>query len=166
MIFTQCPTSDCSGKFFSPLRRSSLTKTVDSQTIRYSKLYPLVNYLQRYKNRLQEQVDDDRREAGRIPRTIDCELSGDLVDTCVPGDVVTVTAIVKATSSHDDSEQASVWRQFLLLHVGRLRSSKDKCTFLLYLEVISIINSKSLGDGEGGGVALDFSTRVSEREQM
>lgn len=53
--------------------------------------------------RLQEQVGDDRREAGRIPRTIDCELTGDLVDSCVPGDIVTVTAVVKATGSHDDS---------------------------------------------------------------
>lgn len=124
----KCLTYDCSGKFFTPLRRSSLTKTVDSQRIR-----------------LQEQVDDDRREAGRIPRTIDCEFSGNLVDSCVPGDVVTVTAIVKATSSHDD---------------GRPRSSKDKCTFLLYLEAVSVVNSKNVGGGGGGeGMGLDFTTK-------
>ena len=53
--------------------------------------------------RLQERASDDHREAGRIPRTIDCELTADLVDSCVPGDMVTVTAVVKATGSHDDS---------------------------------------------------------------
>ena len=53
--------------------------------------------------RLQERASDDHHEAGRIPRTIDCELTADLVDSCVPGDMVTVTAVVKATGSHDDS---------------------------------------------------------------
>ena len=53
--------------------------------------------------RLQEIVSDDRGESGRIPRTIDCELTADLVDSCVPGDVVTVTAVVKATGSSEES---------------------------------------------------------------
>ena len=70
---------------FVPLRRSAHTETMDWQTIR-----------------LQEVSSDDRREAGRVPRSIECELLADLVDSCVPGDVVTVTAIVKATGSHDD----------------------------------------------------------------
>ena len=70
---------------FTPLRRSSHTETVDWQTVR-----------------LQEVTSDDRSEAGRVPRSIDCELCADLVDSCVPGDVVTVTAVVKATGSHED----------------------------------------------------------------
>lgn len=32
--------------------------------------------------------------ASRIPRTIECELMRDLVDACVPGDVVSVNGIV------------------------------------------------------------------------
>ena len=70
---------------FTPLRRSAHTETVDWQTVR-----------------LQEVTSDDRSEAGRVPRNIDCELCADLVDSCVPGDVVTVTAVVKATGSHED----------------------------------------------------------------
>ncbi len=54
-------------------------------------------------SRLQEITGDDKREVGRIPRMIDCELMSDLVDSCVPGDVVTVTAVVKATDSNEDS---------------------------------------------------------------
>ncbi len=53
--------------------------------------------------RLQEISGDDKREVGRIPRMLDCELTSDLVDSCVPGDVVTVTAVVKATESNEDS---------------------------------------------------------------
>jgi DNA helicase MCM8 len=50
---------------------------------------------------VQELSADDGREAGRIPRNIECELTSDLVDSCVPGDMVTVTGVVKATSSED-----------------------------------------------------------------
>ena len=51
--------------------------------------------------RIQESAGDERREAGRIPRTIECELTADLVDSCVPGDMVTVAAVVKATGSDE-----------------------------------------------------------------
>ncbi len=51
--------------------------------------------------RIQELSGDDRREAGRIPRTIECELTSDLVDSCVPGDMVTITGIVKATNTEE-----------------------------------------------------------------
>ena len=50
---------------------------------------------------MQEISGEDRREAGRIPRTIECELTADLVDSCVPGDMVTITAVVKATGSEE-----------------------------------------------------------------
>jgi DNA helicase MCM8 len=129
---TKCPADGCNSKSFAPLRSSSLTETIDSQTVR-----------------LQEQSSSgDRCESGRVPRTIDCELTADMVDTCVPGDTVTVAAIVKATGSHDD---------------GRSRSSKDKCTFSLYLRAVSIFNNKSNEGGppEGGppGGPLDFSDK-------
>ena len=51
------------------------------------------------------------------------------VDCCNPGDLVTITAIVKATS----------------LDVGHSgHSSKDHCTFCLHLHAISISNDKLL----------------------
>ena len=98
LILFKCTTSECNGKIFTPVRRSS--QTIDSQTIRFVVVATITMVTT---IRLQEQVSDDRCEAGRIPRTIDCELTGDLVDSCVPGDVVTITAVVKATGSHDDS---------------------------------------------------------------
>ena len=58
---------------------------------------------------MQEISGDDRREAGRIPRTIECELTADLVDSCVPGDMVTITAVVKATGS-EEGELYKVYR--------------------------------------------------------
>lgn len=51
-------------------------------------------------------MSDDQREAGRIPRTIECELVQDLVDSCVPGDIVTITGIVKVSNSEEGTAHA------------------------------------------------------------
>jgi DNA replicative helicase MCM subunit Mcm2 (Cdc46/Mcm family) len=80
--------------------------------------------------RLQEIVTDDSREEGRMPRTIECELSEDLVDHCVPGDEVTVSGVVKVVSTEGES-----------------KGSKNKCLFLLYIEANSIANPKKNTDG-------------------
>lgn len=52
-------------------------------------------------SRIQELISDDHREAGRIPRTIECELIQDLVDSCVPGDVITVSGTVKVSNTEE-----------------------------------------------------------------
>ncbi|XP_043912385.1 DNA helicase MCM8 [Protopterus annectens] len=128
---TKCQQSDCRGKLFTPDRSSPLTVTVDWQSIK-----------------IQELMSDDQREAGRIPRTIECELAQDLVDSCVPGDMVTVTGIVKVSSTEE----------------GSGKNKKDKCMFLLYIEGNSVSNSKGQkakdADGTAGhGVSLDFSLK-------
>jgi DNA helicase MCM8 len=74
--------------------------------------------------RLQEVVLDPKDvESGRIPRTIECELTEDLTGVCTPGDLITVNGIVKALTLETS---------------GIGRSNKDKCTFLLYIDVDSL----------------------------
>lgn len=58
-------------------------------------------FLLTWYSRIQEHMSDDHREAGRIPRTIECELVHDLVDSCVPGDVITVAGIVKVSNTEE-----------------------------------------------------------------
>ncbi|XP_067900466.1 DNA helicase MCM8 isoform X1 [Heterodontus francisci] len=106
---TKCLAPDCRSRSFTPNRSSPLTITVDWQSIK-----------------LQELSSDDKRDAGRIPRTIECELIQDLVDSCVPGDMVTVTGIVKVANSSE----------------GKTRNKDDKCMFFLYIEANSISNGK------------------------
>jgi DNA helicase MCM8 len=67
----------CKSRNFTPNRAS--IETVDFQRIK-----------------LQEIVSGGQADQGRIPRTIECELLSDLVDGCIPGDVVTVSGVVKA----------------------------------------------------------------------
>ncbi|XP_055892366.1 DNA helicase MCM8-like [Biomphalaria glabrata] len=126
---TKCPTDGCRSRTFLPCRSHSQTETIDWQTIR-----------------VQEIMSDCQKDAGRIPRTIDCELTRDLVDACVPGDIVTVTGIVKVNSVDE----------------GRGKN-KDKCMFLLYLYGNSINNTKgnkkASDEESGSGLAMDFTMK-------
>lgn len=122
---TKCPAQGCRGKSFIPRRSSELTQTIDWQTIR-----------------IQEIMGEGMKESGRIPRTVDCELAQDLVDSCVPGDVVTVSGVVKVNSTDE----------------GRGRN-KDKCMFLLYIQANSVNNAKGNTKGDNCGLALDFSMK-------
>ncbi|XP_062427432.1 DNA helicase MCM8 isoform X2 [Rhea pennata] len=105
----KCLVPECHGRSFAADRSSPLTTTVDWQSIK-----------------VQELMSDDQREAGRIPRTIECELVQDLVDSCVPGDMVTITGVVKVSSTEE----------------GASKNKNDKCVFLLYIEANSVSNSK------------------------
>ncbi|KAL6011117.1 DNA replication licensing factor mcm8 [Asimina triloba] len=44
----------------------------------------------------------ENHEEGRVPRTVECELTEDLVDACIPGDVITVTGIIKVINNYMD----------------------------------------------------------------
>ncbi len=45
----------------------------------------------------------DKKGPGRVPRTIECDLKEVLVDSCVPGDVITVCGIVKVDNSEAEN---------------------------------------------------------------
>uniref|UniRef100_A0A9J8BM68 DNA helicase n=1 Tax=Cyprinus carpio carpio TaxID=630221 RepID=A0A9J8BM68_CYPCA len=88
---------------------------------------------------VQELMSGDQRESGRIPRTIECELTQDLVDSCVPGDKVTITGVIKVSNKE-----------------GNGRNKKDKCMFLLYIQVNSL---RAASDSEGQGPSVKFSIK-------
>ncbi|GLD69643.1 DNA helicase MCM8, partial [Lates japonicus] len=113
---SKCTQPDCRSRSFTPCRSSPLTHTVDWQIIK-----------------VQELMGGEQREAGRIPRTVECHLTSDLCDSCVPGDTVTVTGIVRVTND------------------GISRGNKDQCMFLLYLEAISVSNTKGQQSKSGQG---------------
>nr|XP_004610994.1 unnamed protein product [Sorex araneus] len=100
---TKCPVPVCRGKSFTALRNSPLTVTMDWQSIK-----------------IQELMSDDQREAGRIPRTIECELVHDLVDSCVPGDTVTVTGVVKVSNTEEANSVSNCKGQ-------KTKASEDYC---------------------------------------
>ncbi|XP_046886503.1 DNA helicase MCM8 [Hypomesus transpacificus] len=122
---TKCVQPECRSRSFTPNRSSPLTQTVDWQTIK-----------------VQELIGGEQREAGRIPRTVECELAQDLCDSCVPGDTVTITGTVRVSNEE-----------------GSSRGSKDKCMFLLYIEANSVSNSKGQREAGPGVQGAEFSLK-------
>uniref|UniRef100_A0A0R0KSJ9 Probable DNA helicase MCM8 n=1 Tax=Glycine max TaxID=3847 RepID=A0A0R0KSJ9_SOYBN len=78
-----CNLNGCKSKFFISLR--STAQTIDFQKIR-----------------VQELLKPEDHEEGRVPRTVECELTQDLVRHCIPGDVVTVTGIIRGINTYMD----------------------------------------------------------------
>ncbi|CAM6118553.1 unnamed protein product [Calypogeia fissa] len=113
---TKCVSEGCRSKSFLPDRKSA--KLTDFQKIR-----------------IQEILSPNEHEDGRMPRTVECELSEDLVDACVTADVVTVCGFVKVINTDIDSGG------------GKAKSKNDGLLYL-YIEAISIVNSKNT-DKEG-----------------
>ena len=56
---------------------------------------------------MQELSQADKEEAGRVPRTLEVELTRDLVDSCSAGDVVTVLGIIKVLSTDAEAGMQS-----------------------------------------------------------
>ncbi|KAL5546223.1 hypothetical protein UlMin_005910 [Ulmus minor] len=106
-----CDLNGCKSKIFNPIRCTA--QMIDFQKIRIQELQKLEDH-----------------EEGRVPRTVECELSEDLVDACIPGDVVTVTGIIRVINNYMDIG-------------GGKSKSKNQGFYYLYLETISIKNSKS-----------------------
>ncbi|XP_041022952.1 probable DNA helicase MCM8 isoform X1 [Juglans microcarpa x Juglans regia] len=111
-----CDLNGCKSKNFNPIR--STAQTIDFQKIR-----------------LQELLKSEDHEEGRVPRTVECELTQDLVDACIPGDVVTVTGIIRVINNYMDIG-------------GGKSKSKNQGFYYLYLEAVSIKNSKSQSTAE------------------
>ncbi|CAM9433286.1 unnamed protein product, partial [Ectocarpus sp. 12 AP-2014] len=112
-----CAGANCKARSFELLRNTATT--VDFQKIK-----------------LQE-IEDDTSEAGRIPRTVEVELHEDLVDTCIPGDVVTVSGVVKSVNAEFASGRVN-------------KRAKASGLYLIYLEANSLVNARQ-DDGPAGG---------------
>ncbi|KAJ1966277.1 hypothetical protein GGI12_000182 [Dipsacomyces acuminosporus] len=111
----KCLAQGCKSKVFEISRGVDTgTRTVDWQQIR-----------------IQEKINDDPRDPGRVPRSIDAELLNDLVDGVVPGDVVNCTGVVKVMQSDEGK--------------GRGRPNS---LYILYLDTVAI--SKVGGSSEDG----------------
>ncbi|XP_046658470.1 DNA helicase MCM8 [Homalodisca vitripennis] len=120
---TVCASNNCRARSFNPLCSSTYTQTLNWQTVR-----------------LQELVDDDQREGGRVPRNVEVELTEDLVDSCVPGDEVTITGIVKVRTTEEG-----------------YKKNKSASMFVLYILGVSVANGKATsGSGRTSGIEFNI----------
>jgi DNA helicase MCM8 len=104
---TKCVIAGCKSKMFNPERgvKRGDTSTIDMQKIR-----------------IQESLSDDQFDSERIPRIIECEVVQDLIDYVIPGDIVTVTGVVKVHSSNEGKiKKGSMYT--LYIDVNSMRKS-------------------------------------------
>jgi DNA helicase MCM8 len=128
-----CPTQNCRTRAFEPDRASARTIDFQRSTNTLSPFRALFFRSHCFQSvHLQEIMGSESADAGRIPRSIECELTEDLVDSCIPGDVVTVCGVVKA---------------FKADNAGGNSRDKNKSLFMLYLEVKSVNSVSDKGDG-------------------
>ena len=109
---TRCVGGCKNSRNFLPLRSSRSTVCVDRQVVR-----------------LQEVLEEESGEGGRVPRTVECELTEDLCDSCQPGDIVKLSGVVKVVSSEESSG----------------KRSKNKSMYLLYIATLGITNTRAKG---------------------
>jgi len=90
-----------------------------------------------------QEVDNSLADAGRVPRTVEVELTQGLVDSCIPGDVVTIVGIVKSVNADHAAGKA-----------GKRAASNS--LFLLYVSANSVTNNRSNSStGHASSVADD-----------
>lgn len=124
----------CRARTFVPLRATA--ESVDWQKIRLQEI-------------LEEDgpgVDGDGgREEGRMPRTVDVELVDDLIDQCIPGDVVTISGIVRVLNVDAEGRAGG----------GGGGGQGSKSLFYIYLEANDVRTARSavkeLKAGRRGG---------------
>ncbi|KAI8322645.1 MCM8 protein [Martensiomyces pterosporus] len=128
----KCVAQGCKSRVFEISRGvDSGTRTVDWQQIR-----------------IQEKINDDRRDPGRVPRSIDAELLNDLVDTVVPGDVVNCTGVVKVMQSDEGKGK------------GRPNS-----LYILYLDAVAVNKvGGSSSNAEGASSTSSFASMTTSPE--
>ncbi|KAM0736922.1 DNA helicase MCM8 [Formica fusca] len=74
--------------------------------------------------RIQESLNDEQENKGKVPKILDVELMDNLVNICMPGDNITLTGIIKVQGVDDTTK----------IQVG--------IPFSLYMKAITIINNK------------------------
>ncbi|KAL3287853.1 hypothetical protein HHI36_002311 [Cryptolaemus montrouzieri] len=112
----KCLSRGCQVKSnFIPLHSSPHTRTINCQTLK-----------------IQELVGNEQYESGRTPRTLECELTEDIVNSCMPGDDITISGIIKVKKE---------------LHASK---NNQPSLFSMYMEGITVMNNKNRSQGSYG----------------
>jgi MCM OB domain len=99
-------------------------------------LRPTARYQNVQQVRIQETQDEAFAHAGRTPRQLVVELSGDLVDACRPGDTVLVAAVVAAVNT--SVQQGKYGKR-----------AQETSTYALYLRGHSVTATSESSDRSG-----------------
>jgi DNA helicase MCM8 len=134
----KCINIDCRSRIFNPEKHTAKT-----------------SFFQRI--RIQE-IENDMRDinAGKLPKTIDCEIRDDLIDACISGDIVTVCGIMKTEVQNDAKGFGGG---------GGKCNKNNRALHASYIDVNSVKSSNTeylLLDSEGGSTTSDNKVSMAE----
>ena len=109
----KCIMIDCRSRIFNPEKHTA--KTTFYQRIRI------------------QEIENDMKDinAGKLPKTIDCEIQDDLIDACISGDIVTICGIMKTELQNDAKG------------FGGQKCNKNRALHASYIDVNSVKNSNT-----------------------
>ena len=85
-------------------------------------------------------------DSGRIPRTIECEVSDEMVDSLLPGDLVTVSGIVKRAATDESVKQNSMYSLYIDVNsITKVRSVSN---------AVETDNAEQNKQGEGDAFSI------------
>ncbi|CAH8577619.1 unnamed protein product [Schistosoma rodhaini] len=142
---SKCPTKDCRSRSFEPLLNHPDTLTIDTQIVTIQEA-----------SSDNHEIDGNHRDAssssvtsiGRSARCLACRLERDLIDSCIPGDVLHLTGLIGlissdglgASSSSSSSAYSSSWS-----------SRRGATMYSLIMNVNSLICLSGGGGGSNSG---------------
>lgn len=101
-----------------------------SRVFREEKHTARTSFYQRLK--IQEiETDINDINAGKMPKTIECEIKNDLIDSCISGDIVTICGVMKTEIQSDGTGK------------GFNKVAKNRALHASYIDVNSIKNSNT-----------------------
>ena len=140
---SKCPSGGCQAKHLTPVRSSADTR--DWQKIRLQEVPDEAAVLKGSGTSEQQAYQEFY---GRVPRSVEVELTEELVDCCVPGDLLVVAGLVKCLEVAAEGGGGGG---------GRGGGNKNKCMYLLYVEALSVSNAKAGAADPRQDSALAFS---------
>ncbi|CAG0902015.1 unnamed protein product [Cyprideis torosa] len=125
----RCVSEGCKSRSFRVAHDSKLVQMEDSQFIQ-----------------LQEMLTEEERDCGRTPNNLEIELTNDLVNTCVPGDIISVTGVLKAAAVDEDDESGGT--------AEGNRKKKQGCVFSYQIRAVGVKNFREEGADKLSAVPL------------
>lgn len=116
--------------------------------------------------RIQELLSDDTSDCGRIPRTLECELLDDLVETVSPGENIVVSGTLHVLDSEESIDHYYCLLN-IIFNIFYLDNTKNSASYSLTMSVNSIRGGKKSSNQTDSGtedVKSSSLFTVQERE--
>jgi DNA replicative helicase MCM subunit Mcm2 (Cdc46/Mcm family) len=106
--------------------------------------------------------------AGKLPKTIDCEIKDDLIDACISGDIVTICGIMKTELQNDMKGFGGNNNKNRALHASYIdvNSIKNSNTEYFLSTAITQNGSGSYNDNKVSIAELGLIHKIAERKDV